>query len=82
MAQDEGNEVMMPDELGNHGGDPSRPELFPIFIAAGDGISAGTIETPVSTLDIAPTLYELLGVRQPDFVEGKAIRELSVSEDG
>lgn len=79
MTQNDEAEVMQPDELGNHGGDPSRPELFPIFIAAGNGISEGTIEAPVSTLDIAPTLYELIGVKQPSFVKGKAIREL-VSE--
>ncbi|VEF49643.1 type I phosphodiesterase/nucleotide pyrophosphatase [Bacillus freudenreichii] len=79
MAQGDGNEVMEPDDLGNHGGDPSRPELFPILVAAGNGIPAGVIDSPISTMDIAPTLYELIGVEQPDFVEGKPIREL-VSE--
>ncbi|MFD1706477.1 alkaline phosphatase family protein [Siminovitchia sediminis] len=73
MAQEDQDEVMQSDVLGNHGGDPSRPELHPIFLAAGNGIRKGTIDTQISTLDIAPTLYGLLEIEPPDFVEGQPI---------
>ncbi|MCJ8009673.1 alkaline phosphatase family protein [Lederbergia wuyishanensis] len=76
MAQDDGDEVMATEVLGNHGGNPSRKELFPILLAAGNGISKGSIDSKVSTLDIAPTLYTLMGMDQPDYVEGKSIPEL------
>lgn len=60
MAQGDGGNEKFVDDLGNHGGDPSRKELAPIFIAAGKGISHGTIKSKITTLDIAPTLYKLL----------------------
>ncbi|GHH99682.1 alkaline phosphatase family protein [Neobacillus kokaensis] len=77
MAQGSGDEVMEPGDLGNHGGNPSRKELRPVFLAVGKGIKKGTIDTKISTLDIAPTLYQLIGIQPPDFVEGKAIGELT-----
>ncbi|WP_059172608.1 alkaline phosphatase family protein [Bacillus sp. FJAT-27445] len=79
MAQDDGNKVMTVNDLGNHGGDPSRKELIPVFLAAGKGITKGRIESKISTLDIAPTLYKLLKIDIPDFVEGKPISELIVN---
>ncbi|WP_053365218.1 alkaline phosphatase family protein [Bacillus sp. FJAT-27245] len=77
MAQGDGNKVMMVNELGNHGGDPSRKELIPVFMAAGEGITRGKIESEITTLDIAPTLYKLMKIDIPDFVEGKPIPELT-----
>ncbi|MBS4220943.1 alkaline phosphatase family protein [Bacillus sp. FJAT-49711] len=80
MAQDDGDEVMAAEVLGNHGGNPSRKELFPVLLAAGDGIPKGTIDSKISTLDIAPTIYKLMNIKQPHFVEGKVIRELRGEE--
>ncbi|WP_181884581.1 alkaline phosphatase family protein [Neobacillus piezotolerans] len=77
MAQGDGSEVKMVKDLGNHGGDPSRKELTPIFLAAGNGISKGRILSKITTLDIAPTLYEFMKMDIPDFVEGEPIAELT-----
>lgn len=60
-------------ELGSHGGDPDRRRLRPILYAAGPGISPGEMDNSISMVDIAPSLYELLGLEAPDFVEGKQI---------
>jgi arylsulfatase A-like enzyme len=32
---------------------------------------------PISNLDIAPTIYDILGLETPDFVEGEKIKELT-----
>ncbi|MBS4197934.1 alkaline phosphatase family protein [Lederbergia citri] len=76
MTQEDGEKVLSADVLGNHGGDPTRKELLPIFLAVGNGIPQGTIQSEISTLDIAPTLYKIMDINQPDFVEGKSIPEL------
>jgi predicted AlkP superfamily pyrophosphatase or phosphodiesterase len=62
-------------ELGSHGGDPGRKELNAVFMATGPAIKTDAITGPVSTLDIAPTVYHLLGLPAPDFVEGRVIKE-------
>ncbi|WP_409273810.1 alkaline phosphatase family protein [Neobacillus sp. SCS-31] len=77
MAQGDGNKVMMVNDLGNHGGDPARKELIPIFMAAGKGITQGEIESEITTLDIAPTLYKFMQIDIPDFIDGKPIPELT-----
>lgn len=81
MTQDDGNEVMLPDDLGSHGGNPSRKELRPIFLAMVPGIKKGIMTSEISTLDIAPTLYDLMGIQPPSFVKGKVITELTESEN-
>ncbi len=60
--------------LGTHGGDPERKKMHAVFFAAGKGNENGKTIDPVSTLDIAPTIYEMLGIKVPDFVEGRPIR--------
>ncbi|OCA85838.1 hypothetical protein A8F94_13295 [Bacillus sp. FJAT-27225] len=60
-------------ELGTHGGDPSREELKAVFIAMGPGIKKGSEIGEVSTLDIAPTIYNLLGLEIPAYVQGEDI---------
>jgi predicted AlkP superfamily pyrophosphatase or phosphodiesterase len=62
-------------ELGSHGGDPRRKELKAVFMATGPEIKTKASTGPVSTLDIAPTVYHLLGLPAPDSVEGKVINE-------
>ncbi|RFU61107.1 alkaline phosphatase family protein [Peribacillus glennii] len=62
-------------ELGTHGGDPDREKLKPVFLAIGDRIEKDKTIHPISNLDIAPTVYSLLGLRTPSFVEGKKIKE-------
>ncbi|WP_139368069.1 nucleotide pyrophosphatase/phosphodiesterase family protein [Priestia abyssalis] len=64
------------EELGTHGGDPKRKELRPIFMATGHQIAEERTIPPVSNLDVAPTVYKLLGLELPSFVEGKPIEEV------
>ncbi|REB11583.1 hypothetical protein DVB69_00100 [Sporosarcina sp. BI001-red] len=60
-------------ELGSHGGNPERPRLRPILYASGPDISPGELSGRITMTDIAPSLYELLGLQAPDFVEGQPI---------
>ncbi len=64
-----------PVELGTHGGDPKRSELKPVFIAAGPELEKGKKIGSTSNLDIAPTIYRLLELEAPSFVEGSVIDE-------
>lgn len=63
-------------ELGSHGGDPKRKELQPVFYAYGKGLSHGKIEKHISTIDIAPTVYKLMELQPPSFIDGKPIKKL------
>jgi predicted AlkP superfamily phosphohydrolase/phosphomutase len=58
--------------FGQHGFDPTWPELHAIFYAAGRGIKPGPIG-PVKLIDIAPTIAKLLGFQPAATVDGKAI---------
>ena len=60
-------------ELGSHGGDPERMELRPVLYASGPMISRGELSDRITMTDIAPSLYELLGLQAPDFVDGQVI---------
>lgn len=62
------------EELGSHGGDPERKSLRPILYMAGPTIEAGEMKDRIQMIDIAPTLYNLLDIQQPEFVEGSTIR--------
>ncbi len=73
MGSDVEKNVSPPIELGTHGGDANRSMLRPIFIATGAEFSKGKEINATSNLDIAPTIYDLLGLEIPSFVEGKII---------
>jgi predicted AlkP superfamily phosphohydrolase/phosphomutase len=64
-------------ELGTHGGNPKREKLKAVFIAAGPDIPEGKKLEPISNLDIAPTIYDLMGLKTPSFVEGESIDRLT-----
>ncbi len=76
ISQDDDETVKVAAELGNHGGNPDRKELRPVLFVAGDEITHANISQPITTLDIAPTLYKLMGLKTPEFVDGAAIEEL------
>ena len=61
-------------ELGTHGGTADRSMLRPVFMATGADLSKGKQIDSVSILDIAPTIYDLLELDIPSFVEGKSIK--------
>lgn len=65
--------ITPPIELGTHGGDGERSMLRPVFIATGADIYKGKQISSTSNLDIAPTIYDLLELEVPSFVEGKKI---------
>lgn len=64
-------------ELGTHGGSPEREKLKATFIAMGPDIPQKEKLKPISNLDIAPTVYDILGLETPKFVEGKSIKEIT-----
>lgn len=73
MGKDARVAIEPPEELGSHGGDPERESLRPILYIAGPSIVTGEIEDRVQMIDIAPSLYKLMEIHQPGFVEGKSI---------
>jgi predicted AlkP superfamily phosphohydrolase/phosphomutase len=77
MSQGEDHIVKPSPELGTHGGNPNREKMRAVFMAMGPDISTGKQIEPISNLDIAPTIYELLGLQIPDYVEGKRIKKLT-----
>lgn len=60
-------------ELGSHGSDPEREELRPILYISGPTVASRALEQRIQMVDIAPTLYRLLDLKAPDFVEGYPI---------
>lgn len=73
MAQDEASTAQQAIDRGNHGGNPERMELRPVLFVTGGNYPTTTIIEELSTLDIAPTLYALLNLRAPDWIDGKVI---------
>jgi arylsulfatase A-like enzyme len=68
--------------LGNHGlylkhPIPYEDLLRVTLVARGPGVAAGrVVAEPVSTLDLAPTFYDLAGVPAPLAVQGRSLRKL------
>lgn len=46
------------------------------LLVVGPGLRPHVVEQPVSSVDIAPTLYDLCGVPPPDRLEGRSLRAL------
>jgi predicted AlkP superfamily pyrophosphatase or phosphodiesterase len=61
--------------LGSHGYMSTDPELGAIFIASGRGVKAGITLESVRTLDLAPTMAQLLGIELKN-VEGAALTSI------
>jgi hypothetical protein len=66
------------ESLGSHGYLANDPDLRAMFIAAGRGIRSGVSIDSVSTLDLAPTIAQLLGVELTG-VEGKVLTDVLTS---
>lgn len=64
------------DLVGFHGYPPDVPEMAAILVAFGRGAVPGSRLGVVSNLDVAPTVLALLGVRVPEWMEGRAIASL------
>ena len=61
---------------GFHGYASSEPEMAGILVARGRGVSVGASLRRVSSLAIAPTVLELLGLPIPPQMKASPIREL------
>lgn len=60
---------------GTHGHLPDQPFMYATFVAAGSGIRKGARLEKISSMDIAPTIAALLGVKLPG-AEGRVLVEL------
>lgn len=76
MANGTERGVKPAEELGTHGGDSTKQDLRPVFMASGSAMKEGETIGKTSTIDLAPTLYELLEIDSPNFVEGEILDEL------
>ncbi|PID24326.1 alkaline phosphatase family protein [Sporosarcina sp. P7] len=73
MGKDAKVAVEPTQELGSHGGNPERLQLRPILYASGPMIPPGEMNKRITMTDIAPSVYELLDLQIPNFVDGEAI---------
>jgi len=80
IAQDEESTVKKAVDHGSHGGNPERKELRPVLFVTGGNYPTANITEEITTVDIAPTLYELLNLSAPDFIDGKVINQIIDSE--
>jgi len=76
MGSDVEKNITPPIQLGTHGGDASRSMLRPVFMATGTDFYKGKEINATSNLDIAPTIYHVLDLDIPPFVEGEIIKEI------
>jgi predicted AlkP superfamily pyrophosphatase or phosphodiesterase len=63
----------VPQTRGSHGYVASDPDMDAIFIAAGYGVNPAGKLPPIDSIDVAPTIAELLGVPLPT-AKGQTIR--------
>jgi predicted AlkP superfamily pyrophosphatase or phosphodiesterase len=67
------NHLITPEERGATHGSPYAYDARVPLIFLGDGIAPGQYEGDVRTVDIAPTLAELLGTAPPSDIDGKVL---------
>ena len=79
MGSDVEKNISPPIELGTHGGDANRNMLRPVFMAIGADFHKGKQLNATSNLDIAPTIYDLLELNTPSFVEGKKLEGIYIT---
>jgi arylsulfatase A-like enzyme len=60
----------------NHG-TPWQADVQVPIVFWGSGLTHGTVTRPVRTVDIAPTLARLLGIRPTEPLDGVALPEVS-----
>ena len=59
-------------DAGAHGFLSTEPKMNAIFVASGAGIKAGTRIPTIDTIDVAPTIARILGVRL-DHIPGRVL---------
>jgi predicted AlkP superfamily pyrophosphatase or phosphodiesterase len=63
----------VPNFYGGHGYRSTLPEMSAVFLAAGPSIRTGVNLERVRNIDVAPTVFKILGVTPGATVEGRAI---------
>ncbi len=74
--------VSVPSFYGAHGFDPNLPEMQAIFLAAGPDFNPGALASlqNVRSIDIAPTVLDILDVEPAPTVEGVSILGLNAAD--
>jgi hypothetical protein len=82
MTADHGEEFMENGYFG-HDGESSSDRLLhvPLFFYCPDLIKAKPISTPVSTIDILPTLCDILAIDIPDTCRGISLKQMIINPD-
>ncbi len=63
-------------KTGTSHGTPYEYDTHVPVVFWGAGVKAGTVERPVHSVDVAPTLLKMLGYSPPPFVDGVALNEV------
>jgi len=58
---------------GAHGYSPELPEMTGLFAAVGRAVEPGAHPAAVRAVDVAPTVLSLLGVTEPEWMEGRPV---------
>ncbi len=66
-------EAFMEHGMDFHGNRPYQEQLHVPLVLWAPGISAGRSESPVSVIDIAPTVYDFLGIGSMPGAEGRSL---------
>jgi predicted AlkP superfamily pyrophosphatase or phosphodiesterase len=84
LADDELPIFSVPNFYGAHGYDPTLPEMQAIFLAAGPDFSPEALQVVdgIQTIDIAPTILDLLDVEPAPTVDGESIFSQTAPGDG
>ena len=74
-----GDDIVAPRSApgGTHGFLPDQPDMLGTLVMSGSGIRKGTRLGKISSLSVAPTMAELLGVELPN-PDGKPLTEALV----
>lgn len=56
---------------------PKDPDMWTPFVIMGPGVKKGyKIEKPISHVDQMPTIFKLMGIKIPDYVQGNVLQEV------
>ncbi len=66
----------VPNFYGGHGYNSELPEMSAVFYAAGPNIIPQTTLSKVRNIDVAPTVFKILGVQPGSTVEGQALTQI------
>ena len=80
ITADHGEELEDKENVGSHSGKLTRKLLHVPLIICGGGLKPKTKETKTSLIDLAPTILDLLGIKEPRSYKGKSLLRKSQSD--